>query len=90
MGMGASGAQFVAAWPNAEISFMGAEMGAAILSKHSDPDKKQEAIKQRTAELQRSVSIWDSAYEYWIDTVIYPEETRKVVCHALDLLAHRL
>ena len=86
MGMGASGAQFVAAWPNAEISFMGPEMGAAILTKHIDPEKKQDAIKERTAELQRSASIWDSAYEFWVDALIYPEESRKVICHVLDLL----
>jgi len=87
LGMGASGAQFVAAWPNAEISFMAPEMGAAILNKHTDPEKKMEAVIKTTAELRRSASIWDSAYEYWIDAVIRPEETRKVVCQALNFLA---
>ena len=87
LGMGASGAQFVAAWPNAEISFMAPEMGAAILNKHTDSEKKPEAILKTTAELRRSASIWDSAYEYWIDAVIRPEETRKVVCQALGFLA---
>jgi acetyl-CoA carboxylase carboxyltransferase component len=87
LGMGASGAQFVAAWSNAEISFMAPEMGAAILNKHTDPEKKAEAIIKTTAELRRSASIWDSAYEYWIDAVIRPEETRKVVCQALNFFA---
>ena len=87
LGMGASGAQFVAAWPNAEISFMAPEMGAAILNKHTDPEKKAEAVIKTTAELRRSASTWDAAYEYWIDAVIRPEETRKVVCQALGFLA---
>ena len=60
----------VAAWSNAEISFMAPEMGAAILTKHTDPEEKGEAVRKTTAELIRSASVWDPAYEYGPDTVI--------------------
>ena len=86
LGMGASGAGFVAAWPNAEISFMAPHIGAAVLCKHVDAVNKKEAIKLKTAELERSASIWDSAHEFWLDAVIAPSETRKVICEAFDYL----
>lgn len=86
LGTGASGAQFVVGWPNAEISFMSPVIGAAIFNKHTDQEKKQEALKMTTEELRRGASIWDAAHEFWVDSIIMPEETRKVVCRALDLL----
>ena len=87
MGCGASGAQYLAAWPNADISFMAPEMGAGILTKHVDPEKKEEAMKKTAADIERNASVWDSAYEFWLDDIISPEETRKVICHAFKLLA---
>ncbi len=87
MGMAGSGAQFVAAWPNAEISFMAPEIGAAVLTKHVDPEKKADALKETAGRLKRGVSVWDAAHEGWIDAVILPEETRKVLCQAFCLVA---
>lgn len=86
MGTGASGAQFVAAWPNAVISFMAPEIGAYIFTKHVEPDKKKEAIKKSITELERGASVWDAAQEFWLDAIIDPKETRKVICHAFRLL----
>jgi acetyl-CoA carboxylase carboxyltransferase component len=82
LGMGASGAQFVAAWPNAEISFMAPQIGAAILTKHVSPESKVEALRKATADLERGASVWDAAYEHWLDAIIAPEETRRVICQA--------
>jgi acetyl-CoA carboxylase carboxyltransferase component len=87
LGMGASGAQFVAAWSNAEISFISPNIGAAIFTKHIEQEKKLEARMKKTEELSKGASIWDAAYEHWLDTVITPEETRKVVCQAFDYIA---
>lgn len=63
LGMGRSGAQFVAAWPNAEISFMSPEIGATVLTKNVDSEKKEEALKKTAAQLSRGASIWEAAYE---------------------------
>lgn len=87
LGMGASGAQYVVAWSNAEISFMAPHIGAAVLTKHVEPEKKAEALTKATEDLQRGTSIWDSAYEGWIDAIILPEETRSVICRALNFIA---
>ncbi len=87
LGMGATGARFVAAWPNAEISFMAPDIGAAVVNKHVAEAERLDAIRQTTQEFTRSASIWDSASECWIDSVILPEETRKTLCHALSYFA---
>lgn len=86
LGMGASGAQFVAAWSNAEISFISPDMGAAILTKHVENERKPEARRKTAQELRKGASIWDAAYEHWLDAVIAPEETRKIVCQALSYI----
>lgn len=86
LGTAASGAHFVAGWPNAEISFMSPEVGASIFNKHTEPEKKREALKATTEELRRGASIWDAAQEFWVDSVILPEESRKVICQAFDLI----
>jgi acetyl-CoA carboxylase carboxyltransferase component len=87
MGTGASGAQFVAAWPNAVISFMAPEIGAYILTKHVEPEKKKEALEKTVTELERGASVWDAAREFWLDAIIDPKEMRKVICHAFRLLS---
>ena len=86
LGMGASGAQFVAAWSNAEISFISPDMGAAILTKHVENEKKTEARKNTAETLSKGASIWDAAYEHWLDAVITPEETREIVCRAISYI----
>ncbi len=87
LGTGASGAQFVVAWPNAIISFMAPEIGANILTKHVEPGKKREALEKTITKLERGASVWDAAHESWLDAIIDPRETRKVICHAFRLLS---
>jgi acetyl-CoA carboxylase carboxyltransferase component len=86
LGMGASGAQYVAAWSNAEISFISPDIGAAILTKNVEQDQKSEARKAMAKNLSKGASIWDAAYEHWLDAVITPEETRKTVCQAFNYI----
>ncbi|MCE5256589.1 MAG: hypothetical protein LLF89_07065, partial [Spirochaetaceae bacterium] len=86
LGMGASGAQFVAAWSNAEISFISPDMGAAILTKHVEHERKSEARRKTAQDLSKGASIWDAAYEHWLDAVIAPEETRRIVCQAISYI----
>jgi acetyl-CoA carboxylase carboxyltransferase component len=90
LGMGGSGAQFVAAWPNAEISFIAPEIGATVLTKNVPREKKEEALNKTATELSRGASIWEAAYEGWIDAVILPEETRKVISHAFQFITQNL
>ena len=89
MGTGASGADFVMAWPNAEITLMSPEMGAAILTKNIDPAKRKDIKEELASKLMRKSSVWDSAYEGWLDAIIQPDETRKAICHAFAFLADK-
>ena len=49
--------------------------------------KKNEEMKRIMEDIRRNASVWDSAYECWIDAIIPPEETRKAICRALSLMA---
>jgi acetyl-CoA carboxylase carboxyltransferase component len=81
-------ADFVFAWPTAEIAVMGPEGAANIIfrkeiSTAEDPDKVR---KQKVNEYKEKFAnpYVAAAYGY-IDAVIEPEETRKMLIHALDI-----
>jgi len=81
-------ADFVFAWPTAEIAVMGPEGAANIIfrkeiSTAEDPDKVR---KQKVNEYKEKFAnpYVAAAYGY-IDAVIEPEETRKMLVHALDI-----
>ncbi len=81
-------ADFVFAWPTAEIAVMGPEGAANIIFRKEiaaaeDPDKIR---KQKVNEYKEKFAnpYVAAAYGY-IDAVIEPEETRKMLIHALDI-----
>ena len=81
-------ADFVFAWPTAEIAVMGPEGAANIIFRKEiaaaeDPDKVR---KQKVNEYKEKFAnpYVAAAYGY-IDAVIEPEETRKMLIHALDI-----
>jgi acetyl-CoA carboxylase carboxyltransferase component len=81
-------ADFVLAWPTAEIAVMGPEAAANIIfrkeiaaSENPDELRKQKVEEYRTKFANPYVA---AAYGY-IDAVIEPIETRKKLIHALDI-----
>ncbi len=82
------GADFVFAWPNAEIAVMGPEGAANIIFRKeianaSDPEKlRQEKINEYK---QKFANPYVAAGKGYIDAVIAPEETRKFLVHSLDV-----
>jgi len=81
-------ADFVFAWPGAEIAVMGPEGAANIIFRKEimeaeNPDemrrKKVEEYKEKFA------NPYVAAARGYIDTVIEPEETRKMLLHALEV-----
>ena len=81
-------ADFMFAWPTAEIAVMGPEGAANIIFRKEimgaeDPDtmrkEKVEEYKQRFA------NPYVAAAKGYIDTVIEPEETRTMLLHALEI-----
>lgn len=82
------GADFVFAWPNAEIAVMGPEGAANIIFRKeiegaSDPEKvRQEKIEEYK---QKFANPFVAAGKGYIDAVIAPSETRKFLAHAIDV-----
>jgi acetyl-CoA carboxylase carboxyltransferase component len=85
-------ADFVFAWPTAEIAVMGPEGAANIIFRKEiaaakDPEKMR---KQKVEEYKEKFAnpYVAAAYGY-IDAVIEPSETRKLLIHALEISAEK-
>ncbi len=83
------GADYVFAWPTAEIAVMGPQGAAEIIFKReiaAAPDPVQ-ALAEKTQEYRRIfANPYRAADRGFVDAVIYPEETRRVLFAALDSL----
>ncbi len=85
-------ADFVFAWPGAEIAVMGPEGAANIIFRKEiraaeDPDKVR---KQKVKEYkQKFANPYVAASKGYIDAVIEPSETRKVLLHAVEVSGNK-
>jgi acetyl-CoA carboxylase carboxyltransferase component len=84
------GADFVFAWPTAEIAVMGAEGATPIIFRKeieaaSDPEAKQEEKIQEYRNLLYNPYI--AASRGYVDEVILPRDTRPKIIKALELLS---
>ncbi len=81
-------ADFVFAWPTAEIAVMGPEGAANIIFRKEimeaeDPDKMR---KQKVKEYKdKFANPYVAAARGYVDSVIEPEETRKLLLHAIEV-----
>ena len=80
------GADFVVAWPTAEINFTGPEVGINVvygrqLEKAEDPKEERKKLLENWA---FDSSPYKAAASHYIDDVIDPRETRKFICQSLD------
>lgn len=85
-------ADFVFAWPTAEIAVMGPEGAANIvfnkeISEAADPEamRKQKIDEYR----EKFANPYVAAAQGYIDEVIEPEETRSMLLHALSVSANK-
>ena len=82
------GADFVFAWPNAEIAVMGPEGAANIIFRKEiaasdDPEKtRQEKIDEYK---RKFANPYVAAGKGYIDAVIAPDETRKFLVHCIEV-----
>jgi len=87
------GADFVFAWPTAEIAVMGPEGAANIIFRNEimsaeNPDKvRQEKVEEYK---QKFANPYVAAAHGYIDAVIEPDETRKFVAHALNISSQKI
>lgn len=86
-----SGADYVVAWPNAEINFMSPDTGAIVLHKRElarirESEGEEAArvwLKERAAEMHRTSEPWWPASRAALHDVIFPEDTRKAILDGL-------
>jgi len=81
-------ADFVFAWPTAEIAVMGPEGAANIIfrkeiTEAADPEAMR---KEKVQEyIDKFANPYVAAAKGYVDSVISPEETRKLLTHALEI-----
>ena len=81
-------ADFVFAWPSAEIAVMGPEGAANIIFRKEimeaeDPEKmRKQKVKEYKAKF---ANPYVAAAKGYVDSVIEPEETRKLLLHAIEV-----
>ena len=82
------GADFVYAWPSAEIAVMGAEGAANIIFKKeiNGADDPEAMRKQKVQEYkEKFANPYVAASQGHVDAVITPQETRNLLAHALNV-----
>ncbi|MFW6101800.1 MAG: carboxyl transferase domain-containing protein, partial [Bacteroidota bacterium] len=86
-------ADFVFAWPSAEIAVMGPEGAANIIFKKEiqnaeDPEKMR---KQKVKEYKvKFANPYVAAAKGYVDSVIEPQETRKILVHSLEVSQNKV
>jgi acetyl-CoA carboxylase carboxyltransferase component len=82
------GADFMFAWPGAEIAVMGPEGAANIIFRKEIMEAEdQDAMRQQKVEeyIEKFANPFVAAAKGYIDAVIEPSETRDLVLHALEV-----
>ncbi|MGA8831590.1 MAG: acyl-CoA carboxylase subunit beta [Desulfomonilaceae bacterium] len=81
------GADFVMAWPNAEMSFMAPEVAANVVYRRKiDESNDVKAARDKAENQIRAAGApWKAAGLHLLDDVIYPTDTRKVLIKTLKL-----
>ncbi len=85
-------ADFVFAWPTAEIAVMGPEGAANIIFRREimAAENPDEMRRQKVQEYKdKFANPYVAASKGYIDAVIEPEETRKILMHAIEVSEHK-
>jgi acetyl-CoA carboxylase carboxyltransferase component len=85
-------ADFVFAWPTAEIAVMGPEGAANIIFRKeiTSADNPDEMRRKKVQEYkEKFANPYVAASRGYVDAVIEPGETRKKLMHSLDLSEHK-
>jgi len=80
------GADFVVAWPTAEISFTGSEVGVNVVygRQLAEVDNPNEERKRLLKQWSFDTAPWKAASKHLIDDVIDPRDTRGFLSRALE------
>jgi 3-methylcrotonyl-CoA carboxylase beta subunit len=91
--------RFIYAWPNAKIAVMGGEQAAKTLlqiqvaslkSKGEEitKEKEDEMLQEIIAKYQSQTSSYYAAARLWVDSIIDPTDTRKVISQGISAANH--
>ncbi len=91
--------RFIYAWPNAKIAVMGGEQAAKTLlqiqvaalkskGQEIDADKEKELLKEITDRYNTQTSAYYAAARLWVDEIIDPAETRRVISEGINAANH--
>ncbi|MBN2164837.1 MAG: acyl-CoA carboxylase subunit beta [Marinilabiliaceae bacterium] len=86
------GADFMFAWPTAEIAVMGPEGAANIIfKKEIEEAEDPEAMRALKVEeyIEKFANPYVAAAKGYIDSVIEPQETRELLLHAIEVSANK-
>lgn len=86
------GADMVLAWPTALVTIVGAETAASVI--FAKEIKQSENPKETAAKrIQEYREIYENPYKAaergYVDDVIMPSDTRKMICRNLDILENK-
>ncbi|MBZ0100053.1 MAG: acyl-CoA carboxylase subunit beta, partial [Taibaiella sp.] len=91
--------RFIYAWPNAKIAVMGGAQAAKTLlqiqvaslkakGEEITPEKEQELLKHITDKYDSQTSAYYAAARLWVDDIIDPIDTRRVISEGIAAANH--
>lgn len=91
--------RLIVAWPTAKIAVMGGSQAAntilqikvSALQKKGEEiteEKKNEILNEIKADYDKSTTPYYAASRFWIDAIIDPAETRKIISMGIDAANH--
>lgn len=91
--------RFIYAWPNAKIAVMGGAQAAKVLlqiqvaslkakGEEITPEKEQELLKHITDKYDSQTSSYYAAARLWVDDIIDPIDTRRVISEGIAAANH--
>jgi 3-methylcrotonyl-CoA carboxylase beta subunit len=91
--------RFIYAWPTARVAVMGGEQAAKTLlqiqvgalkakGKTIDPAEEKKLLDEIKGRYERQTSPYYAAARLWVDAIIDPADTRRVIAEGLQAAAH--
>jgi len=91
--------RLIVAWPTAQIAVMGGAQAAKVLlqiekaslkakGEEISPEKETEMLKTITDRYNKQMSPYYAASRLWVDAIIDPLETRKVISMGIEMANH--
>ena len=91
--------RLIVAWPTAKIAVMGGTQAAKVLTqiqvaslknKNKAPDKAAEKklFDETKARYDEQTSAYYAAARLWVDAIIDPKETRKIISNGIEMANH--